>query len=63
MSYDCGRIKTNTEEGWRAEHIAHGNPARDDPKEQPPSYRIARLRCPCGASFVFMENEEGARNG
>lgn len=58
MDYRCNKLPpAKTREAWNAEHRAHGEPARDDPKEQPPpgTYRLIGWRCPCGARLVGME--------
>lgn len=60
MDYRCNKLPpARTREAWNEEHGPHGEPTRDDPKEQPPpgTYRIRAFRCPCGARFVDIEGK------
>lgn len=47
----------NTED-WLAKHKAHGEPSKTYPDKQPPSYRLAQLHCPCGATHTMSEDKE-----
>lgn len=54
--YRCGRLGPTCEvSDWLQVHRSHGEVLRTYPKEQPSSYRIAILECPCGARLVTDE--------
>lgn len=47
--------KVQSEEEWRTAHVPHGEPSREYPEPQPPSYKILNLVCPCGARLVMLD--------
>lgn len=55
---NCVRIAKKEEQdgSWAREHSPHGEPRKEYNKIQPPSYRLFRWVCPCGASLGDMED-------
>jgi hypothetical protein len=63
--FRCERLKGKTvsEEDWREQHKEHlpiaGVFSKVYNETQPPSYRLYKLTCTCGASLQCMEELEG----
>lgn len=55
--YYC-KHKTATLQEWMFIHSYHGKAEKLYPKNQPPSYKIYELKCPCGASFIDQEKKK-----
>jgi hypothetical protein len=53
--FRCNLFRSMTEEEWRQQHRGHGEPVKSYPENQPPTYYLAHLTCPCGAVLVKME--------